>query len=202
MTINDIKQHMLNYLGNPVYEDDGYYDDDGHCGDQLYNMIIGFWQEFNTEKDLLYVVSGKWISDDLDLEGGRDYILSRCGVIPMLFDYLYNNMGVTKEKYENIIYNSLGITDEIEDMFDGISVVRDVKINTITDENINIVLEDTPKKSEDESDFIVLKYSSSMRHTLDTLSNFEFVGNSKLDGDPIYKMKVPKGYKIVDKVNI
>lgn len=32
MTLIEIKEHMLNYIGNDTYNDDNYYDEDGHCG--------------------------------------------------------------------------------------------------------------------------------------------------------------------------
>lgn len=31
MTLIEIKEHMLNYIGNDTYNDDDY-DEDGHCG--------------------------------------------------------------------------------------------------------------------------------------------------------------------------
>lgn len=114
MTLKDIQSHMLSYMKQDFPDDGEYYDEDGHCGNGQWNEIKRFWKNFKTEDDLLWVVSGRYMSDDIDLDGGRSYILSGSGVIPLLFDYLYNTMGYSLEKYQDIIFNSLDITEEIE----------------------------------------------------------------------------------------
>lgn len=192
MTLVEIKQKMLDYLDGIGCDDDGYYD--GYAGQELFDQIVDFWHKFNKESDLLYVSSGEFM-DDVDLDGGRMYLLSLSGVIPMIFDYLYNNMGYTKEGYSNIIYNSLSITDEIEDMFDQIHVIRDTKIDTI-------VKEIPETKVEDDFDYIVLKYPSEIKEQLDKMSGLEYVGDSRIDKDPVYKVKVPKGYQIIQKLEV
>jgi len=75
------------------------------------------------------------MGDDIDLDGGRSYILTQSGVIPLLFDYLYNTMGYSLEKYQDIIHNSLDITDEIEDLYDSPDVIRDLKIDKVLDKD-------------------------------------------------------------------
>jgi len=137
-TLNDIKTHMLRYMSGHIFtNDDSYYDENGHCGDVLWNNIYDFWENFKSDKDFLYLVSCKWASDDLDLEGGRSYILIYSNIITLVFDYLYNALGYTKEKYNKILWNSTQFSDNIQDMYDRISVVRDEKINTIFESKID-----------------------------------------------------------------
>lgn len=132
-TLEDIRKHMLNYM-SADFEDNGeIYDEDGHCGDGMWNEIKSFWTNFKTDRDFIYVVTGEWASDDIDLEGGRSYILSHSGVIPLLFDYLYNTLNWSLEKYQDEIYNSLGLTEDIEDLYDTVPVKRDLKIDKILD---------------------------------------------------------------------
>lgn len=190
MTLQDIKDHMLDYLGGPIDDDGEYYDDDGHAGGELYNEIVDFWERFNSEQDLLFVVSGKYGSDGPDLNGGRDYLLSRSNVMPMLFEYLYNNMGFTKDKYEDIIYNSLDVTDEISYMFDSVSVVRDTKINSIIND-----------KDDEKGGLILIKYPENMKEQVDKCEYLEFFSKSKVDDGLIYKISVPKGYTLIEELS-
>ena len=87
---------MLSYLNYDTTNSDEveygtcYYDDDGHCSDSLYDLIVAFWKDFDSDKKFKYVVSGEYDSDELDLEGGRDYLLTRSDVMPLLFDYMTN----------------------------------------------------------------------------------------------------------------
>lgn len=224
MTLDKIKKHMLDYMSHNPIDNGEYYDEDGHCGDGLWLQIKDFWKNFNSDKDLTFVVSGKYMSDDLDLDGGRSYILSRSGVIPLLFDYLYNNLGYTKKKYKNIIFNSLSITDELEDMFDDISVVRDSKIESVLQneevKDKNQQLTETLCIAEhniwsslnfdkkEEVLFIpsIVKYSKDRKQSIDKFESLEYIGDSKIDKDPIYKIKslgveIPGGYEIVYSVD-
>lgn len=191
MTLNEIKDHMLKYMSEDFPDDGEYYDDDGHCGNGMWNEIKIFWKNFKTEDDFIYVVSGEY-AEDIDLDGGRSYILSHSNVIPMLFDYLYNEMKYSLEKYQNIIHNSLSITDEIENLYDSVDVIRDIKINNLLDLD----------KDNIESNSIVIKYPSHMRSICDNCENLEFIGKSKIDDGLIYKTKIniPSEYKIVPSI--
>jgi len=132
ITLEDIRKHMLEYM-SADFEDNGeIYDDDGHCGDGLWNEIKSFWINFKTDKDFVYVVTGEWASD-LDLNGGRSYILSHSGVTPLLFDYLYNTLNWSLEKYQDKIFNTIDLTEEIEELYDSVPVKRDLKIDKILD---------------------------------------------------------------------
>lgn len=223
-TLKDIRDYMVNYLSNYNLANDGseYYDDDGYCGDELLSMIKGFWNGFKTEEDFIYVVSGRWMSDDLDLSGGRTYLMSNEKMKTLLFDYMYNRLGWTKEKYEDCIHNSLDITDELGDMFDDLSVIRDLKIENVLETKKKSAtklefLKSLKKKSvdshedalkyhekkeddEDEDKYwsnIILKFPMDKKSACDGQENLRFIGYSKLDGDPIYKMNLPRGFEVI-----
>ena len=142
--LESIRQFMLSYVDQycPIGPDgkvrrkfnrDEIYDDTGHCGDQLWIDIRNFWEGFTTESDLVYVATGRYASDDMDLDGGRDYILTDSEVIPMIFEYLYCNMNWNKNQFQKSIHNSLGITDEIEEMYDNppLHIARDKKLSDL-----------------------------------------------------------------------
>lgn len=134
---------MLKYMatgGRPNsdmygWQQSSYYDEDedDYCGYELWDKIYTFWDNFKSDKDFLYLVSCKWSGGDLDLEGGRSYILTQSNVITLIFDYLYNTLKYNKEKYDDIIWNSTNFSDSIQDMYNSIPVIRDTKINTILD---------------------------------------------------------------------
>lgn len=243
-TLKDIREHMLNYMSQDFPDDGEDYDEDGHCGNGMWNQIKGFWEDFKTDKDLLYVVSGEYMSDDIDLDGGRSYILGHSKVIPLLFDYLYNTMGYSLEKYQDITHNSLDITDEIEELYDSPGVIRDSKIDKVLDRNAEIfpfwkkgyiVMEITSlNKSEEElyeiflkeqeinnADFfnrfaeadrkekeeksekppLVVKYPAHMKDVCDLDESLEFIGYSKIDQSPVYKVKVPGGCEVIHSID-
>lgn len=205
-TLNDIKTHMLRYMSVKITpSDDSYYDEDGHCGDGLWNDIYTFWENFKSDKDFLYLVSCEWASDDLDLEGGRSYILTHSNIITLVFDYLYNTLGYTKENYNKIIWNSTEFSDTIGDMYDSVPVIRDMKINTILESKND----EDKNKGEAQVIFwakkpLILKYPPELKEKLDKNPILDFLGYSKLDNkSPIYKVKnssdilIPGGFEVV-----
>lgn len=124
-TLSDIRNFMLNQIDPITIENDEYYDEDGHCGDTLYAEIRAFWERFETDKDFEYLVSARWASDELDLSGGRSYLLSYEKLVDMVFDYMYNTLKWTKSDYKSKIWNTLDFTDEICDRYIKISDVSD-----------------------------------------------------------------------------
>lgn len=134
--LKDIKEYMINSLDyEPINLDEYPYDIDGHCGDGLYEEIKEFWRKFRTRSDFEFVVTGRFMSDDIDLSGGRSYLLSDDKLIDMLFDYMINTLNWSKEDYQEKIHNSLEITEEIEDRYelfhnktDDISSLKEEKI--------------------------------------------------------------------------
>lgn len=128
---------MLKYMSVKVTPSDGSdYNEDGHCGDGLWNDIYDFWDNFKSDKDFFYLSSCRWATE-LDLEGGRSYILSHSNIVSLIFDYLYNTLGYNKESYDKIIWNTTELSDNIQDMYDSIPIVRDTKIDTILDTKID-----------------------------------------------------------------
>jgi hypothetical protein len=189
-TLADIRNFMLNKIDSITIENDEYYDDDGHCGNTLYAEIRSFWEKFQTNEDFEYLVSARWASDELDLSGGRSYLLSYEELVHMVFDYMSNTLKWSESDYDAKIWNTIDLTDEILDKYNNISVATDVCV----EEPIEI-------KEDTSNDFIVIKYPKSMKAKLDTMDIFEFIGLSKIDDDVIYKLNIPKGGKIIEKIN-
>lgn len=196
-TLLDIKNHMVKYFSNIELDDDDYHDEDGHCGGALLTEIKRFWKHFSTDtdKDFFYVVSGKCMSDDIDLDGARDYFFNSSGVIPMLFDYLYNTLGYSEKRYRDSIWNSIGLTDDLLDMYDNPAIIRDNRIDEILEDEI--LEDDIPKNS-----ITILKYPKHMKKELDANPLLKFVGLSKVDGvSLIYSINIPTGFTIVPQIN-
>lgn len=192
ITLNDIKRHMLSYMSHNG-TDTEYYDEDGHCGGGLWEEIKEFWSNFNTVKDFEYLVSCRWCGD-IDLDGGRDYILSLSKVTPLLFSYMYNTLGWTKTKYESVIHNTTDLSDEILDMFDDISVIRDSKIDSIIESEKNTSNVENGVKV---SKRLVLKYPKALKDLVDKDGRYKFIGLSKIDKNPIYSMDIIDGFEII-----
>ena len=218
VTLNDIKQHMLNFFdktygGKPeekVYssktdrnsddyddyddydEDEEYesnYDCNGHMSTNLCRLIYNFWENFdiNNNKDFMYVITGEYLDDEMDLDGGRNYILQRSHVVTLFFDYLTKTLNYTEKHYDEIIHNSSELSDELLNMFCE-NTIED-KIDT---EQIYYQTSTFSSKS------IVVKYPYEMKNELDKLSYLTYIGNSKIDNiSPIYKINLPDGYNIV-----
>ena len=135
MTLKEIKDFMLSRLPMSRTKDFGYYDgnhydDDGHCSSTAYLKIINFWENFDNDRSFLYLVSGEFITD-LDLGGGRSYLLPEEELAPMCFEYLVNNLGYTYEKFDKSICNSTEINEYIDELYQDKSYIRDIKIKEI-----------------------------------------------------------------------
>lgn len=188
VTLEQIKNHMVNYFSDMESDDDDdYYDEDGHCGGDLLSDIKIFWDKFSTNEDFIYVVSGRWASDDIDLDGGRDYFFSHSKVIPMLFDYLYNTLGYSLKEYQKCIWNSVGLTDDIYELYD---------LQYDEPETLELKIDHKPIQGK-----LVLKYPAEMKSELDNNPLLKFIGLSRIDSSPIYMMEVPNGYTIVSEIN-
>ena len=111
-TLTDIRNFMLSQL---TYDGEGdeYYDEDGHCGDGLYKEIKSFWTKFSSDKEFEYLVTARWASDELDLSGGRSYLLSFEELVDMCFDFMHNTLKWSSSDYESKIANSCDFAYEI-----------------------------------------------------------------------------------------
>jgi hypothetical protein len=186
-------------------ENDDYYDEDGHCGDGLYMEIQEFWNDFKTDKDFEYLVTARWLSDELDLEGGRSYLLSHPELYDMIFDYIYNTLEWSLTDYKSKIYNTCDFTDEICDRYDNINVTRDDKIFKLLKEKVDNPTDFFKKdfegitkigeSEESKSEYVVMKYHASMKSKLDNIVGLQYLGESRLDPNMIiYKVPViPQG---------
>ena len=134
MRIEDIRKYMLSRIPpqvEPLSFPEEYYDEDGYCGDRLLNKIRMFWEQFDSDDKFIYLISADWLENELDLDGGRSYLLNNDVLLDMIFDYLYNNLGYNKSKYKSLIYNGTTFTDNILDRYDDVSVVREENIKKI-----------------------------------------------------------------------
>lgn len=225
ITLKEISEYALKGMSQhiPTELHEYPYDMDGHCGDGLWKEIQEFWEGFSTDDDVEFVVTGRFMSDEIDLGGGRSYLLSDDKLLDMLFDYMYNTLNWSLSDYQDKIHNSLDITDELEDRYDNISVKRDEKINSIiVDENdedssFGSFLNDIKKKKEKKKniwdsinfrgdfDYIphVIRYHKSRKDELNSCESIEYLGKSKIDNNFfIYKIKslgvkIPKGYEVI-----
>jgi hypothetical protein len=188
-TLADMRNFMLSQIDRITIKNDEYYDEDGHCGDTLYAEIRAFWERFETDKDFEYLVSGRWASDELDLSGGRSYLLSYEKLVDMVFDYMSNTLKWSESDYDDRIWNTIDFTEKILDKYNNMSATAERSIE-----------EPTEIKEDTSNDFIVMKYPNSMKAKLDTIDIFEFIGNSKIDDGVIYKISIPKGGKIIEKI--
>ena len=184
-TLEDIKKKMIDYLSNIDEQN-----------------LKSFWSNFSTNEDFEYLVSGEWQSDEIDLDGGRDYILARSGIIPLVFDYMYNMLKISKNDYHDIMYNSTSLSDELNYMYDN----NETDILEKSEKAFDKFLNETPVKelhnivSKIKGNTLVVKYNIEMKPFLDEMENLEFLGNSILDNSPIYKVKIPSGFTIVDSI--
>jgi hypothetical protein len=183
-TLADIRNFMLDRIHPITTKDNEYYDGDGYCGDRLYADIRAFWKGFETDKDFEYLVSARWASDDLDLSGGRSYLLDYDELVDMVFDYMSNTLKWSESDYESRIWNTIDFTDEICDRYNQISVEDHGSVEQ------PLELKEEPQST---NDFMVMKYPRSMKCQLDNDELFEFIGFSKIDDGIIYKVNVPRG---------
>ena len=136
MTLKEIREFMISRLDPPdKFYGSAYYDEDGHCGQTLYNEIVSFWKDFNKDEDFYYLVFGTFESE-LDLNGGRSYLLPEEELAPMCFEYLVSK-GFTAERFSKLIYNSNELNELIEELFESKSYIRDIKIKEILKEPDN-----------------------------------------------------------------
>ena len=143
------------------------------------------------------------------MDGGRDYIFSSSGVIPLLFDYMKNTLNWSKENYEDVIFTGLNpylcemtnLSDELEYMFDDVDEIQVIEETNVVKET-KYIFDSLNFKDEDYIPHII-KYHKNMKDILDKNVNLDFIGKSLIDEEKIiYKInklgcRIPKGYDIV-----
>ena len=209
ITLKEIADYSIKSMSHYTPTGGDWYDDDGHCGDGLWGEIQEFWKGFDNDKDFKFVVTGEFMSDELDLGGGRSYLLSDDKLLDMLFDYMYNTLGWSLSDYQDKIYNSLDITDELEYRYENISVVRDTKIESVLnitkakearDLHPTILKDDGICELELIPRFV--SYPKEMKDYLDTFDSLEYLHESRVSDRHIYEIKslgveIPSGYVII-----
>lgn len=144
-TLEEIRNHMIEYLSSYHISGHKVYDSDGHCGGFGLDIIKNFWEDFTTDSDFKYLVSGRW-DGDLDLDGGRSYLLGGSKVEPLLIDYMINTLKWDLKDYQKNIYNDCTFVEELEWDFDAVlssKRKKNVKIqmsDTITEDELTKVL--------------------------------------------------------------
>ena len=125
MTIEEIKIYMISSLGNTPerYIQQNIYE---------YELLVNFWKGFNSDRKVLYVATGQYIDDEIDLDGSWNGLTDCGNLSKMLFLYLFYNLNYSKGKFEQSICNSTRITDHILYIYNNdISAIRDHKIDKI-----------------------------------------------------------------------
>jgi hypothetical protein len=207
MNLEYIKKHMLDKLAiNPII-DPGYYNEDGYCAKDLYNQIVYFWENLNNNENFKKLISGDW--DNIDLDGGRMYYLSDDKLIDMIFNYTYDELNISIDEYQDMLFNSTELSDNLLDKYNDISVKRNIKINKMIDPAPTEKVEKEPKNiwekfnftDDTNEEFIpyIIKYKS--REIPDKYECLKFIGNG-INNDPIYMIKslgvrIPKNYEVV-----
>jgi hypothetical protein len=73
-----------------------------------------FWEKFKVDDDFIYVVTGKFLSDDLDLEGDGNYFLTGDPIlVDMMFNYMTTTLGWDEATFDDNLWNSCELSDEI-----------------------------------------------------------------------------------------
>lgn len=179
MTLSNIRSTFLKYLVDTFdtsaqYSED-YYDDAGYAGKITINNILSFWTTFSTEGDLKYLLSGKWVSDCIDLQGGRFYFLSKSNVILPIYDYVVANNLYTVDDLNRNLHNSNELHDELV-----------------------MMLEDREKNKVG----LMLQYPKSIRSEIKEKYNLFLIGDDMLDNDfDIYRLDLPVGFKIIESIS-
>jgi len=105
LTIEDIKERILKHLkelrnrfkeedssGRNNDEDvdyDGDYDEDGHASLRGYKSVVEFFESLDEEK-LMSIANGSvQYYYEVDIDGGRSYLMSGSNIYLYIFNYLY-----------------------------------------------------------------------------------------------------------------
>jgi hypothetical protein len=129
LTIEDIKERILKHLkefeddfkeGDSFDDDEEYYgdyDDYGHASPQGYQSVVDYFQSLN-ERKLMAIAEGSTQDDyEVDIDGGRSYLMSGSKIFLYIFNYLYYTKKVTLKEYEDGICNSGDASDTIGEFY-------------------------------------------------------------------------------------
>lgn len=125
LTIVDIKERMIKHLKyEESFEDDeddediyGDYDDDGHASQEGYRNVVSYFESLD-EDSLMSIAYGSTQDDyEIDINGGRSYLMNGSNIYLYIFNYLYYTKKVTLKEYEDDIFNSGDASDTIEEFY-------------------------------------------------------------------------------------
>jgi hypothetical protein len=106
LTVDEISRRMLDHLGAS-----------GHASDRGHQSVINFFSGLK-EKELLSIAYGSTQDDyEVDIDGGRSYLMGRSNIYAYVFNYIYYTKKMTFEKYQDGIFNSGDASEQIEDFF-------------------------------------------------------------------------------------
>lgn len=116
ITLTDLQQYMLKKLVHITPAHDGYYDNDGYAGKELVSKIKNFWENID-ESRFESFITGEFASDELDLNGGRFYLIDDMPFKTMVFNYIFYQLGWTDVIFEAKIVNSTEFIEELHFLF-------------------------------------------------------------------------------------
>lgn len=140
LSIDDIKNQVLSELkkdyqakidnkdfmdeDDEYYDDEnfGYYDGDGHYNKEGWEAVISFFESLDDYK-IQSICSGS-VEDDyeIDITGGRSYIMRSVPLNQMLFNYLNYTKKLSFDELDEELYNSNDSFDEIANYYQDIDI--------------------------------------------------------------------------------
>ena len=138
----------------------------------------------SNDNDFTKMIIGDW-DDDFHWKQAEDSLET---MLPELFNYLYYTLEWNKEKYMDELFNSMTFTDELQDMFPPDFTPPN---NKKSEEQLDEMVEEEKMAF---ANFLV-KYDTKQDHP-----NLEYVNVSRIDGKPIYKVKIPYGCEVIHSI--
>lgn len=140
LSIDDIKNQVLSELkkdyqhkidhkdfmdeDDEYYDDEnsGYYDSRGHYNKEGYEAVISFFESLDDYK-IQSICSGSEKDDyEVDITGGRSYLMNGIPLNQMLFNYLNYTKKLSLDELDEELYNSNESFDEIADYYQDIDI--------------------------------------------------------------------------------
>ena len=196
LSIDDIKNQVLSELkkdyqhkidhkdfmdeDDEYYDDEnsGYYDSSGHYNKEGYEAVISFFESLDDYK-IQSICSGS-VEDDyeVDITGGRSYLMKGIPLNQMLFNYLNYTKKLSLDELDEELYNSNESFDEIADYYEDIDIFlpNEKELNDIHNFVIN-------KKYQQ----LIDRYNSMVDNLIINFSNESFLKE---------KMEIAKSMKI------
>lgn len=140
LSIDDIKNQVLSELkkdyqhkidhkdfmdeDDEYYDDEnfGYYDSNGHYNKEGHEAVISFFESLDDYK-IQSICSGSVTDDyEVDITGGRSYLMNGIPLNQMLFNYLNYTKKLSLDSLDEELCNSNESFDEIADYYQDIDI--------------------------------------------------------------------------------